>query len=178
MERAGIELLKRMDELRMILDCTHLCDDAFWQALDQFQGPVWASHNNCRSIVPHNRQYSDEQLKVLIERGAVIGAAFDAWMIVPCWERGVSTPESTNCNLDRLIDHIDHICQLAGNSDHVAIGSDLDGGFGREQCPYDLGTIADLAGLPSYFERRGYGRDDIGKIMSGNAIRFLRANLG
>lgn len=173
----GLALLKRMYELKMILDCTHLCDDAFWQALENFAGPVWASHNNCRKLVPHNRQFSDEQIMVLVERGALIGAAFDAWMIVPGWERGRSTPANIHCDMQRLIDHIDHICQLAGNSLHVAVGSDLDGGFGSEQCPSDLKTISDLVLLPALLADRGYHRDDIDNIMQGNAIRFLRANL-
>jgi membrane dipeptidase len=177
MGRAGTELLKRMDELNMILDCTHLCDDAFWQAIDLFKGPIWASHNNCRAIVDHNRQYSDDQVRVLLDRGAIIGAAFDAWMIVPGWERGVSTPENMHCNIGKLIDHIDRICQIAGNSKHVCIGSDLDGGFGREQCPYDLETIADLAYLPGLFSLRGYSEEDIDNIMQANALRFLRKNL-
>lgn len=177
MGRAGTDLLKRMDELNMILDCTHLCDDAFWQAIDLFKGPVWASHNNCRAIVDHNRQYTDDQIRVLLNRGAIIGAAFDAWMIVPGWERGVSTPESMHCNIGKLIDHIDRICQIAGNSRHVCIGSDLDGGFGREQCPYDLETIADLAYLPGLFSLRGYSEEDIDNIMQANALRFLRTNL-
>src|SRR6476620_11430039 len=108
MNREGLALLKEMERLNIILDATHLCDDAFWQAMDHFHGHVWASHNNCRAIVNHNRQYSDEMIKVLIERNAVIGAAMDAWMIVPGWKRGISTPESTGCNLEKLIDHIDH----------------------------------------------------------------------
>jgi membrane dipeptidase len=134
---------------------THLCDDSFWDAMSRFNGNVWASHNNCRSLVNHNRQYSDEQIKELISRGAVIGAALDAWMMVPDWKRGVSDPKLMNCNLDVMIDHIDHICQLAGNANHVGIGSDLDGAFGREQCPYDLETIADLQKNPGFvYEKR------------------------
>ena len=83
-----------------------------------------------------------------IARGAVIGAAFDAWMIVPNWVRGTSTPASAGVTLAKVIDHIDHICQIAGNARHCMIGSDLDGAFGREQCPSDVETIADLAKLP------------------------------
>ncbi|HVZ57625.1 MAG TPA: membrane dipeptidase [Chitinophagaceae bacterium] len=170
----GLDLLREMDRLHLILDATHLCDDAFWQALDHFHGPVWASHNNCRALVPHHRQYSDEQLRALIARGAVIGAAFDAWMLVPGWVRGKSTPREADCSLDRVIDHIDHICQLAGNSLHVGIGSDLDGAFGREQCPWDLDTIADLNTLPARLRARGYGEADIRNLMHGNWLRFLR----
>lgn len=170
----GKLLLKEMDRLGMILDATHLCDDAFWDAMEIFKGPVWASHQNCRALVEHNRQFSDEQLKVLIERGAVIGAPLDAWMMVPHWVRQQSTPEGMHCNLDIMIDHIDHICQLAGNADHVGIGTDLDGAFGKEQCPYDLETIADLQKLPAMFARRGYATVDIEKIMHGNWLRFIK----
>jgi membrane dipeptidase len=170
----GLALLKEMERLNIIMDATHLCDDAFWQAMDNFNGPVWASHNNCRAIVNHNRQYSDEQLKVLIERDAVIGASMDAWMIVPGWVRGKSTPENTGCNLERLIDHIDRICQLAGNSLHVGIGSDLDGAYGKEQCPYDIETIADLQQFPALLKKRGYKNSDIINFMHGNWLRLLR----
>ena len=102
----GIALLKEMERLNIILDATHLCDDSFWQALDNFNGHVWASHNNVRALVKHNRQFSDEQIKALIERGAVIGGALDAWMMVPDWKRGISTPKEMNCNLETLIDHL------------------------------------------------------------------------
>ncbi|MDF2190647.1 membrane dipeptidase [Paraflavitalea sp. CAU 1676] len=170
----GKLLIKEMDRLGMILDATHLCDDAFWDAMEIFRGPVWASHQNCRALVNHNRQFSDDQLKVLIERGAVIGAPLDAWMMVPNWVRQQSTPEGMQCNLDVMIDHIDHICQLAGNADHIGIGTDLDGAFGKEQCPYDLETIADLQKLPDLFARRGYVTADIEKIMHGNWLRFIK----
>ena len=174
MTAIGRELLKEMERLNVILDATHLCDDSFWDALSRFGGPIWASHNNCRSLVNHNRQYSDEQIKELIKRDAVIGGALDAWMMVPGWERGISTPESMNCNLEVMIDHIDHICQLAGNTNHVGIGSDLDGAFGKEQCPYDLETIADLQKIPALFKKRGYTDTDVENLMHGNWLRFLR----
>lgn len=174
----GYPLLAEMERLNIILDATHLCDDSFWDALDHFNGHVWASHNNCRALVNHNRQYSDEQIKELISRGAVIGAALDAWMMVPNWKRGVSDPKSMNCNLEVMIDHIDHICQLAGNALHVGIGSDLDGAFGREQCPYDLESIADLNKVPALFEKRGYSKTDVENLMHGNWIRFLRKAWG
>jgi membrane dipeptidase len=174
MNENGLQLLNEMEKLNIILDATHLCDDAFWQAMDHFHGHVWASHNNCRALVNHNRQFSDDQIKVLIERGAVIGAAFDAWMLVPNWIAKKSTPREMNCSLEKVIDSIDHICQLAGNADHVAIGSDLDGAFGREQCPYDLETIADLQKIPQLLKKRGYADDSLNNIMHGNWLRFLR----
>lgn len=170
----GRALLKKMEELNIILDATHLCDDSFWEALDVYQGPVWASHNNCRSLVPHNRQFSNEQIRELIQRGAVIGAAFDAWMLVPNWKRGISTPLSAQVTLQLVANHIDHICQLAGNSLHAAIGSDLDGAFGKEQCPADLDTIADLQKLVPILEKRGYSEADIENILYKNWVNFLR----
>jgi membrane dipeptidase len=170
----GRELLAEMERLGIILDATHLCDDSFWEALEAFSGPVWASHNNVRALVPDMRQFSDEQIRALIERGAVIGAVLDAWMMVPGWIRGQTTPDSAGLKLERLIDHIDHICQLAGNARHVGIGSDLDGAFGREQTPADLDTIADLSGLPELLASRGYSPSDISLIMHGNWIRFLQ----
>jgi len=173
----GRQLLRRMDELKMIMDATHLCDRSFREAMDTFNGPVWASHSNCRALVPHNRQFSDEQLKELIERGAVIGAAMDAWMLTTTWERGVSTPQSTGVTLENVVDHIDHVCQLAGNAQHAAIGSDLDGAYGREQSPSDIDTIADLQKIPAILADRGYTPDDIENIMSRNWIRFLEAAL-
>jgi membrane dipeptidase len=171
---SGRELLKEMERLNIILDATHLCDDSFWEAMDHFHGNVWASHNNVRALVDHNRQFSDEQIKELISRDAVIGGVMDTWMMVPGWIKGQSTPESMNCNLEVLINHMDHICQIAGNANHIAIGSDLDGAFGKEQSPYDVETIADLQKLPDLLTRRGYKQDDITKVMHGNWLRFLR----
>lgn len=170
----GKELLKEMACLNMILDATHLCDDAFWDAMAIFEGAVWASHNNCRQLVNHNRQFSDDMIKVLIGRGAVIGGALDAWMMVPGWVRGKSLPNDMNCGLEKLLDHMDHICQLAGNTMHVGLGTDLDGGFGKEQSPYDLDTIADLQYIPGLLYNRGYTKKDVENIMHGNWLRFLK----
>ncbi len=169
----GRELLKEMEKLNIILDATHLCDQSFWEAMDQFKGSVWASHNNCRALVPHNRQFSDEQITVLIERGAVIGGAFDAWMLAPGWIRGKTQPQEAGVFLTSVIDHIDHICQLAGNSLHSGLGTDLDGAYGTEQSPADLDTIADLQKIPGLLRQRGYSQNDIDNIMYKNWIRFL-----
>ena len=174
LSQQGKDLLRKMDELGIILDTTHLCDLAFWDALELFQGPVWASHNNCRALVDHNRQFSDDMIKALIARGAVIGGVFDAWMLSPGWIRGTSTPKERNVTLATLLDHMDHICQLAGNADHIGIGSDLDGAFGKEQCPADLDSIADLQKIPTLLQQRGYSPQDIEKVMHGNWLRFLK----
>jgi membrane dipeptidase len=167
----GRELLKAMQEAGMILDVTHLSDESFWEALGLFQGPVLASHNNCRALVPGARQFTDDQIRELIRRDAVIGAAFDSWMLTPGWVLG--TTPVTAVSLENVVDHIDHVCQIAGNSQHAAIGSDLDGGFGREQSPHDLDTIADLQALPAIFRKRGYSDSDIEGIMHANWVRFF-----
>jgi membrane dipeptidase len=168
----GPELLKAMQEAGMILDVTHLADESFWQAVELFKGPVLASHNNCRALVPGDRQFSDDQIRYLIQRDAVIGVAFDAWMLCPGWV--IDGPSNPAVGLEAVIDHIEHICQLAGNTRHAAIGSDLDGGFGKEQCPYDLETIADLQKIPNLLSSRGYRQRDIEAIMYGNWVRFFQ----
>lgn len=173
----GRELLREIERLGLILDATHLCDDCFWEALEHFSGPVWASHHLSRALVPHNRQLSDDMFRALIARGAVVGVALDAWMIVPGWQRGKTTPQSSGITLAHLADHIDHYCQLAGSARHVGIGSDLDGGFGTEQTPLDLDTITDLQKLDGILKSRGYSNEDITGIFSSNFLRFLRGAL-
>ena len=168
----GPRLLQEMERLHVILDLTHLSDQAFWEALGIFNGVVLASHNNCRVLVPHQRQFSDEQIRAIIERDGVIGAAFDNWMVRPGWARGAK--EKPPVTMAHVVEHIDHICQLAGNSAHAAIGSDLDGGFGREQSPSDLDTIADLQKITEILSTRGYSDTDTACIMHGNWLRLLR----
>jgi len=170
---SGKELIQEMDRLHMALDITHLTDSGFWQAMKLFKGVVWASHHNCRSLVNHQRQLTDDQIKALAEREAVIGGALDAWMLSPKWVRGISDPRKSNVNLEKLIDHYDHICQLTGNCDHIAIGTDLDGMFGKEQSPYDLETIADLTKLENLLQVRGYNTEQMDKIFFGNWLRLL-----
>lgn len=170
----GRELVVQMDRLGMILDVTHLTDEGFSEALDFFKGPVWASHHNCRSLVPHQRQLTDDQIRRLVERGSVIGGCFDAWMMKPGFTQRVSSPATFGISLETIIDHYDHICQLTGNSEHIAIGSDLDGTYGTEQSPTDLDTIADLQKLLGLLKKRGYSADDIANIFYKNWLRFLR----
>jgi membrane dipeptidase len=171
----GRELLTEMDRLGMILDVTHLCDQTFWDALDAFSGPVWASHHNCRALVDDPRQLSDSQIKALASRGSVIGIAFDIWMVVPNWIRKVTTHQLLpGANLLALANHVDHICQLLGSVEHVGIGTDLDGGYGTEQTPSDLDSIADLTRFKTILEERGYTATDIESIFNGNFLRFLK----
>ena len=170
----GIGLIKDINELNLILDVTHLTDQGFKQVMDLYQGPVWASHHNVRKIVPNQRQLTDEQIKMLIDRGAVIGGMLDCWAMDIRFIDTISDPWQLDIKLENLVDHWDHICQIAGNSRHVAIGSDLDGIFGTEQSPWDMDSIADLQKYEDILTRRGYSSEDIDNIFSENWLRFLR----
>ena len=172
--KKGKKLLDEIEKLNLILDVTHLCDLSFWETMDRFKGPIWASHSNCRSIVPNQRQFDDKQIKELINRNSIIGVCFDAWMILPKWKRGISDPKKMKLSLENVVDHVDHICQLAGNCDSVGIGSDLDGAFGNEQCPYDIDTIADLQKMKYTLKKRGYTDLNIDNIFHQNFINFLK----
>lgn len=170
----GRELLREMERLGILLDLTHLADLAFAEAMDAYSGPVLASHNNCRSITPNQRQFTDEQIKAIVERNGVIGVAFDAWMMAPGWTESREGREPIR--IANALNHIDHICQIAGDSLHVAIGSDLDGGFGTEQSPDDMETIADLQRLQLLLSERGYGEQNIRNIFNENWMDFFRKN--
>jgi membrane dipeptidase len=166
----ALPLLRNIEELGIALDLTHLSDKAFWQVADRFGGRVLASHQNARKFADWQRQFSDEQIQFVIKRDGVLGAAFDSIMLQPGYIRGVSKNEIT---IDRVVENIDHVCQLAGNCRHSGIGSDLDGGYGTEQTPSDLNTIADMQKVAELLEKRNYRQADIEAIMHGNWIRFF-----
>jgi membrane dipeptidase len=170
----GKELLREIESLNMILDVTHLTDEGLDQALDWFGGSVWASHHNVRKIVPNQRQLTDSQIKKLIERGAVIGGMLDCWAMDIRFIDTISDPWQLDIKLEKLVDHWDHICQIAGNTNHIAIGSDLDGIFGTEQSPWDMNSIADLQKFQGLLLNRGYQQTDIDRIFYQNWLNFLR----
>ena len=176
------ELLAEMDAVGMILDLTHTSDEAFWQALDLFSGPVLASHQNARALVPGERQFSDRQLKALLARGAVIGASMDTWMLyaeggldwggkIP--SRRTRFPREA-VTLENLADHIDHICQLAGNARQAAIGGDTDGQGGREGAPLEIDSVADYQKLVAVLEGRGYTSAEIAGVLYRNWQHFYQ----
>lgn len=169
---AATPLLQEMERLGIILDASHMADGSFWEALDIYQGPLIATHNCCRSLVPHDRQFTDDQISAIADRDGVIGVAFDAWMLSPGWDK--ANPDNSQTTLSTVVDHMDHICQRTGTTKHAAIGTDLDGGYGREQSPADLDTIADLQNIPAILDARGYSSADIEAMMHGNWIRLLR----
>lgn len=169
----GKELLQEMNSISVALDMTHLTDKGFFQALEIYQGKIIASHQNCRAIVNGERQFTDEQIKCIIERGGILGGALDAWMLHSEFRLNRDSPKKLNINLEKLADHFDHICQLAGNCQHIGFGSDLDGLFGLEQTPYDMDTIADLQKFQLILKLRGYTDENIEDIFFKNWIRFL-----
>jgi len=170
----GRSLLRLMEQLGVILDVTHLSDECFVEAMDAYGGAVWASHHLCRSLVSHQRQLPDDFIRRLASRGGVIGLALDAWMIVPGWVRGQSTPESTGVSLQHVADHADHIAQVTGSAAHVGIGTDLDGAFGNEQTPREVKSIADIVQLGGILRGRGWSESDVAGVFSGNYLGFLR----
>lgn len=170
----GRALLVEMAKLKMPLDLTHLSDRSFFEAVDCFEGVIYASHSNCRAMVPSVRQLTDQQIRLIHEREGVIGIALHNGMLRRGDVEGARRREVT---LETVAIHIDHLCQLAGDAKHAAIGSDLDGGFGTEHSPSDLDTVNDLHKLAAMLKARGYSDADVGLILSGNWLRFWSENL-
>ena len=157
----GFALLAEMRRLKVVPDLSHLnlraCDDV----LGRHDGLVIASHSNVHALRGHRRNLSDAQIRAIGARGGVMG--------IVLYGPFVGEGEVT---IDTVVRHIDHVAALVG-ADHVGIGSDLDGGFGKEQTPADLDTIADLQKIPALLEKRGYKPADIEAIMHGNWVRFF-----
>lgn len=171
----GREMLIEFARLGIVLDLVHTADVAFAQALEIYEGPVFISHGNCRSLVPHDRQISDEQLKQVAARGGVIGAVLDNWMLVPGYLKNPGDKQKPQ--LAAVADHMDHVAQVTGSSEHVAIGSDLDGGFGHEQTPEDFTSIAHLHRLDEILCKRGWTGEQIEGVFCGNWLRFFEKAL-
>lgn len=175
----GRALLKAMNDFPFTLDISHMDEPAALQSLDFYEGPVVATHGNCLALLPNyatNRQYSDRVLRELIQRGGVVGLVpYNAFLKVG-WLR-TSGSRREEVSLANLADHIDHVCQLAGNTRHAGIGSDFDGGFGLQSVPPEIDTIADLHKLSDFLQPRGYSDSDIEAIFGGNWLRYLQENL-
>ena len=173
-------LLDALAETNIALDLTHAADLTFWQLLDYWQGPVHASHCMCRALVPGQRHLSDDMIKALIDRGGVIGIVFAEFMLNPevDFDDPSTYPRTARRSMSAAIDHIDHMAQLSGDVDHVGIGSDLDGGYGTEQCPMDVQSIADLQLLETLLKERGYSHTQCEQIFHHSFLRVLRLALG
>jgi membrane dipeptidase len=172
--REGFGLLETMADFGFILDMTHLSDNAGFEALDCYEGPLVATHSNARTLVPGMRQISDELIRGLAERDGVVGVVIMNRFL----KAGVTrTDPKESVTIADLVAHIDHVCQLLGDAAHVGIGSDLDGGFGADDIPAEMDNVADLNKLIPALSERGYSQDDVVAIMGGNWLRILRNTL-
>jgi membrane dipeptidase len=168
----GRELVRELDRVGILHDVSHLAEESFWQLLDLTGRPVLGTHSNCRAIVPTDRQLSDAMIRAIADRGGVIGINFFDKFLLPPDEFG-----KRRATLRDVVRHIDHICQLVGSARHVAIGTDMDGGFGREQIPEEIRTSADLPRVGDALAEAGYAAADVDGILCGNWLRYFRENL-
>jgi membrane dipeptidase len=167
----AVELLKHCEELGITIDMTHLSDVAFWQVAELFHGRVHASHQNARAICDWQRQFSDDQIRYVIERDGVLGVSMDVIMLQDGYVRGQSVATAT---LERAVDQMDHVRSLSGGSiRHIGLGTDLDGGYGNEQTPADLNRYRDLQKLVEMMQRRSYSQAEIEQVFYGNWMRFF-----
>jgi len=173
--RLGRELLEVMAALGVVLDVSHMAQQALFEALDRFEGQhLIASHSNPQRVMPTDRHLPDEAIERIAERGGVIGVVLFNKFLKKGWGLGSKKHEVT---LDDVVRAIDTICQVAGSADHTGIGSDFDGGFGTDAAPRELDSSRDLWKIGAELRRRGYAEADVDKIMGGNWLRVLRAAL-
>ena len=170
----GYALLEMMQTFGLGLDVSHLSEHSFQQAVERYDGVIVASHSNARALVPGERQLSDRQIQQLGERNGVIGIALCNAFLRPHHRLGEHKQLVT---LDHIVAQVDHICQLLGDSHHVAIGSDLDGGFGAKDVPLELDSAADLGLIGEKLGEWGYGSEDVANVMGQNWLRVLRGLL-
>lgn len=172
--KLGRELLEVMASFRAVLDVSHMAEQAFFESLDAYDGQIIASHSNPRRFRDSDRHLSDLMIRRLVERDGVIGVVpYNAFM----WQPEQRPARKADAPLSRVAELIDHICQIAGSARHVGIGTDFDGGFGAEDTPDGLDTVADLLSLAPLLAARGYSETDVEAILSGNFLGVLRAAL-
>ena len=171
---AGRALMPELDRVGIALDTSHLAEQSFWEALRLFKGPVIASHSNCRRFVPTDRQLSDDMIRAIVDRDGVIGIVLYNQFLDHSWTPGIAR---TAVGLDTIVRHVEHICELARDVRHVGIGSDLDGGFGREGIPAELESCVDLARIGAALVAAGWRGDEAAGVLGGNWLRWLRASL-
>jgi membrane dipeptidase len=174
----GRSLLSAMADFNFTLDLSHMDEKAAIEALDIYRGPIVGTHGNCLSLLPNynsNRHFSDRILEGIIERDGVVGVVpYNPYLKVG-WTVGKNKREEVS--LVHVADHIDHICQIAGDALHAGIGSDFDGGFGVQSTPPEIDTVADLQKLSALLQVRGYSEIDITNILGGNWITRLKRDL-
>ena len=177
MTSEGFALLEAMADFGFTLDLTHMDEQAALQALDSYPGAIIATHSNPQGMLREtdlNRFLSDRVLHGLIERDGIVGIPpFNKFLR---WEWTPSDGRQA-VPLELVVDHIDYVCQLAGDASHVGIGSDFDGGFGLQSVPEGIESIADLQKLEPILGEKGYGELDIAAILGTNWLSLLKRTL-
>lgn len=157
----GFEVVKRMDEVGMLIDVSHLSGGAFWDVIETTKNPIIASHSNCYAIHPHYRNITDEQIKAIAKGGGVVMINFSTGFL------GGST-------VNKIVEHMDHIKELVG-VDYIGIGSDFDGGI---NAPVDLSDATQYPNLTKALVENGYTEEEIRKILGLNFIRVFKQVCG
>jgi membrane dipeptidase len=156
----GVQLLKAMRRKRVILDLSHMAEEAVGDAFGMWRGPIMASHSNSRIIVPGDRQITDATAAEVARRGGILGISFYARHL----------RRSGRASLDDVVRHAVHIARAAGGPEHVGLGTDLDGGFDTRDAPFsDLG---ELKALPARL-RKHFSRAQVEGVMGENWLEFL-----
>lgn len=175
----GRGMLAAMADLNFILDISHMDEAAALESLDRYAGAVMASHSNCAALMKgseSNRHVPDRVVELLIERDGVIGLIPYNNFLKVGWSRKTGSRRE-EVTLDAYIAHIDHVCQIAGDSLHAGIGTDFDGGFGLQSTPMGLDSIGNMQVIGTKLIERGYTETDAANILGGNWLQFLRKNL-
>ena len=164
----GFELLEQMAELGFIWDISHLAEEGVWQGLALGFPRVCASHANARALTPTDRHLSDEVMRALAERAGVIGLVLYNGFLELGWEGDRSISVTLDEHLRRHADHVARVCGWR----YLGIGSDLDGGFGLEESPSEIDTVADLHKVGGVVPAEVRGA-----VLGANWLRFLRSSL-
>jgi membrane dipeptidase len=168
----GRELLDEMAALGMLLDLSHAAEQTYYDAIDHFDGVMYASHSNPRAFCNTDRCLSDEMIQLLAERDGVISVVLYNGFLNGEWRPNEDS--RNDISVEDAADVVDYICQLTGDCLHVGIGSDFDGGLGWEHIPHEIDTIADLGLIGDALAARGYSDDDVKAVMGGNLLNLYR----
>ncbi len=161
----GLQVIKEMNRLGMIIDVSHLSEKGFWEVVEQSQAPIVASHSNCYSLCSHPRNLKDEQLKAIADKRGVIGVTF-----VPRF----LTEKKGKVTIEEIIKHIDYLVEKIG-IDYVGLGSDFDG---TKKLPVGLEGVEKYPYLTLELLKRGYRKEDINKILGDNLLRIFKEVVG
>lgn len=164
----GYALLERMLSFNMLCDITHMSEDAAWQVIEMYDGALCASHTSARALVDTEQSVSDAMIRALGERDAVIGISLQNEQLR---KRHYVGDRKDLVSLDHVVAHVDHVCQLLGNAEHVAVGSNIDLFSGAKETPTGIDSCADLSKIAALLAERGYEELHVKAIMHNNWLR-------